>query len=394
MERGFRLRGLSLLVFLASGVIAAERAAPFLLHGVAKDLSEGVSVFDVDRDGKLDVVSGAYWYRAPHWDPTRFREVGFTNEYMVNCGEFAVDVNGDGYEDLLSAGWQEDGIYYYENPKRLGVMWPKRKIAASKDTEGLAMADVDGDGVKDLLVSNYSRQPLLWIRLVPGRDFEVHVVQASGQGNGHGVGFGDVDGDGKGDIVTERGWFRQVDWRKDAWEYRAEFLLHDASIEILVRDVNADGKADLIFGRGHALGLFWLEQKGGGKWEQHLIDGSFTQVHTVALADLDGDGKEELLAGKRYRAHNEKDPGAFEPLAFYYYRFTPGREVKFERETLAFNSPGSPGMQMVIRDLDGDGDVDIVTASKSGQYWFENLKINRVPDTERETLYQRFPTRK
>jgi len=372
----------------------AQTEPRYLLHHVAQDLSEGVSVFDVDRDGKLDVVSGAFWYQAPDWKVYRFREVGYTNEYAINCGEFAVDVNGDGFEDILSAGWQEDGIFYYENPKKVGVMWPKRKLAGSKDTEGLAMADVDGDGVKDLLVSNYSRQPMLWIRVVKGGSFEVHVIQADGRGNGHGVGFGDVDGDGKGDIVTERGWFRQVDWKTDQWEYRAEFELHDASIEILVKDVNGDGKADLIYGRGHAYGLYWLEQKGRGVWARHVIDESFSQVHTVALADLDGDGKPELLAGKRYRAHNEKDPGAFEPLAFYYYKFEAGPRVQFKRFTLAMNSPASPGMQLVVRDMDGDGDLDIVTAGKGGQYWFECLTVNLVPDTSRETFYQRFPTRK
>jgi hypothetical protein len=368
----------------------------FLLHGVAHDLSEGVSVFDVNRDGHLDIVSGAFWYQAPLWTPHKFREVSFNNEYVVNCGEFAIDVNGDGYEDILSAGWQEDGIFYFENPKQTGLMWPKVKIISSKDTEGLAMADIDGDGTKDLLVSNYSRQPFFWIRVVRGGKFEVHTIQADGRGNGHGIGFGDVDGDGKGDIVTERGWFQQVDWKNDVWRYHAEFQLHDASIEILVRDVNADGRADLIYGHGHDYGLYWLEQKGRGVWTRHVIDESFSQVHTVALADLDGDGKPELLAGKRYRAHNEKDPGAFDPLAFYYYKFEPGPRVRFDRKTLAFNSPASPGMQLVVRDMDADGDLDIVTAAKSGQYWFENLTVNRVPDPDstRETFYQRFPTRK
>lgn len=361
----------------------------FLVHTVAKDLSEGVSVFDVNRDGRLDVVSGAYWYEAPKWTPHRFREVSFVNEYVVNCGEFALDVNGDGYEDILAAGWQEDGIYYFENPRKLDVMWRKVKIAASKDTEGLVMADVDGDGMKDLLVSNYSRQPFFWIRVVKGGKFEVRVIQADGKGNGHGIGFGDVDGDGKGDIVTEKGWFKQVDWMKDVWEYRPEFSLHDASIEMIVRDVNGDGKADIIYGKGHDYGLYWLQQLSGGKWQRHTIDESFSQVHTVAVADLDGDGKPELLAGKRYRAHNDKDPGAFDPLAFYYYRM-PG----FIRVPLAVNSPASPGMQLVVRDMDGDGDADIVTAGKGGQYWFENLTVNRVPDASREILYPRLPTGK
>jgi hypothetical protein len=378
---------LSLLLF------AASPEPRFLLHPIARDLSEGVSVFDVNRDGKLDVLSGAYWYEAPSWTPHRFREVGFTNEYVINCGEFAVDVNGDGYPDLLSAGWQEDGIFYYENPRETGKLWPKQKIVASKDTEGLWMADVDGDGFKDLLISNYSRQPLLWIRIVPGQPLQAYTVDASGKGNGHGIGFGDIDGDGKGDIVTERGWFRQVDALQNQWEYHADFLLHDASIAIEVFDVNADGRPDLIYGRGHDYGLYWLEQSPNHQWVRHTIDESFSQVHTVVLADLDGDGKPELLAGKRYRAHNEKDPGAFDPLAFHYYRFTPGENPRFERHTLAMNSPASPGMQLVVTDLDGDGDLDIITAAKSGQYWFENLSVNRTPDSARQTLYQHFPPR-
>ena len=381
------------LCFAIASIAFAQSEPRFLLHGVARDLSEGVSVFDFDRDGRLDIVSGAYWYQAPNWTPHRFRDVGVTNEYVINCGEFALDINGDGYEDILSAGWQEDGIFYYENPRRLGVIWPKRKLASSKDTEGLTMADVDGDGIKDLLISNYSRQPFFWIRITKGAQFEVHTIQQDGSGNGHGIGFGDIDGDGKGDIVTERGWFRQLDWRKDLWEYHADFQLHDASIEILVSDVNGDGKADLIYGRGHAYGLYWLEQKAKGVWTPHVIDESYSQIHTVAFADLDGDGKPELLAGKRYRAHNEKDPGAFDPLAFYYYKFTPGPKVHFERFPLAVNSLASPGVQLVVRDMDGDGDPDIVIASKAGQYWFENLKVNRVSDSQRETLYQRFPTR-
>lgn len=375
-----------LVLFILLGWPAA--AQPFLQHRVGQDLSEGVSVFDFDKDGSLDVLSGSFWYKAPHWKAQKFRDLGFVNEYVVNCGEFAVDVNGDGFEDILGAGWQEDGIFYWENPRKLGALWPKRKIVASKDTEGLAMADVDGDGHKDLLVSNYSRQPMLWIRVVPKKDFEVHVIQADGKGNGHGIGFGDIDGDGKGDIVTERGWFRQIDWKNDQWEYKAEFYLHDASIRMEVSDVDLDGKADIIFGKGHDYGLFWLKQVGGGKWTQHAIDESFSQVHTVALEDIDGDGKLELLAGKRYRAHNEKDPGAYEPVVFYYYRYRPGSAPSFERIPLAVNSPASPGMQLVVVDLDGDGDKDIVTAGKGGQFWFENLKINKVPNSARPTFYQ------
>jgi len=75
--------------------------------------------------------------------------------------------------------------------------------------------------------------------------------------------------------------------------------------------VNQDGRTDLIYDRGHSYGLYWLEQQGDSKirrWVRHTIDESFSQVHTLALADLDGDGEMELLAGKRYPGHDGIDP--------------------------------------------------------------------------------------
>ncbi len=56
------------------------------------------------------------------------------------------------------------------------------------------------------------------------------------------------------------------------------------------------------------------------QWIKHTIDESFSQVHVLKLVDLDGDGKPELMAGKRYRGHNGNDPGSYDPLVIYYYR--------------------------------------------------------------------------
>src|SRR6267143_1615301 len=44
-------------------------------------------------------------------------------EFVNNCGEYAVDVNKDGKMDLISAGWMENGIFWYENPGKPGVEW-------------------------------------------------------------------------------------------------------------------------------------------------------------------------------------------------------------------------------------------------------------------------------
>jgi len=327
-----------LLGFLAcAAVFYAQSGAPnnppkepmFLLHKIGDDRSEGIAVIDIDRDGKLDVTSGAYWYKAPtnfyaadKWTASPLRQCPRRGEFVVNCGEFAVDVNGDGFLDLIAAGWQEDGIYWYENQKKPGVEWPKRLIAPSKDTEGLASGDIDGDGVLDLVAAHYTPSSIFWVQVKDGKAVRREVGK---QGDGHGAGIGDIDGDGRKDILTVRGWWRQADLAHDRWEWMPEWDIQNlAGFDMIAHDVNEDGLTDVIYGHGHSYGLYWLEQRkdssGKRAWTKHVIDESYSQIHNTKLVDLDGDGRPELLAGKRYRGHNERDPGSFDPLAIYYYK--------------------------------------------------------------------------
>jgi len=383
----------SAFLLFAAALASAAEPPVFLLHQIGTDRSEGVAVFDVDRDGKLDVTSGAYWYKAPDWRRTEFREAKISGEFISNCGEFAIDVNRDGYPDIVASGWMDDGIFYFENPKKPGVMWTRTQITPSKQTEGLISVDVDGDGTPDVIPTHWTSQPVFWLHVAGGKITKRPVGDA---GSGHGVGFGDVDGDGKPDIITPHGYYRQVDLAKDKWEWRPEFDLKETGIAIYAFDFNADGRPDILYSSGHSYGLFWLEQrkaKGGKRaWVKHGIDLSFSQVHNVKMVDLDGDGKLEILAGKRYRGHNESDPGSFDPLAIYYYKVKPGKTPVFERHPVAYNSIAGAGTQFVVIDLDGDGDLDIVCAGKTGQYWFENLTINYVPWQKRDILFNRYPS--
>ena len=113
---------------------------------------------------------------------------------------------------------------------------------------------------------------------------------------------------------------------------------------------------------------------------KHTIDESFSQIHVLKLVDIDGDGQPELLAGKRYRGHNGNDPGSYDPLVIYYYKID--RETgEFTRYPISLNGTAGAGTQFIVEDLDGDGDLDIATAGKTGVHFFENLKVNQVPKT-------------
>jgi hypothetical protein len=158
---------------------------------------------------------------------------------------------------------------------------------------------------------------------------------------------------------------------------------------MLVTDANGDGRNDIIIGSDHGYGLGWYEQKmDGGKrsFVLHWIETEYPTFHTMALADLDGDGRPELITGKQLLAHNGGDVGVLEPSFVFYYTIDKGR---FQRHILSythlqplFAKPGydgpppqnviGTGMRLSVADLDGNGKQDVVVACRSGLYIFFN----------------------
>lgn len=363
--------------------------ATYFIHRLGSDHAEGITTIDMNGDGKPDLLSGAYWYENPgtqggEWTRHQFRTVDIVGEFVSDCGEWAVDVNHDGAPDVVTVGWMTDGVYWYENPKKAGVMWQRHLIAHSIETEGGWMADLNGDGKPDLALAHYGRSGVIWMDFA-GSEPKVHHAGGHDQ-DGHGIGMADIDGDGKTDLLTPHGWFKNIDADQDKWEWQGEWDLEETGFPIIGYDVNKDGKMDLIYSRGHSYGLYWLEQQQsatGRKWVKHTIDESYSQIHVLKLVDLDGDGQPELLAGKRYRGHDGGDPGSYDPLVIYYYKINPGNS-EFTRYPISLNGTAGAGTQFLVEDLDGDGDPDIATAGKTGVHFFENLKVNKVPKTTRE----------
>jgi hypothetical protein len=361
----------------------------YLIHRLGDDHAEGITTLDMNGDGRPDILSGAYWYENPgsrggEWTRHQYRTVELVGEFVSDCGEWTVDVNHDGAPDVVTVGWMTDGLWWYENPKKPDVMWQRHLIAHTLETEGGWMADINGDGKPDLALAHYGHAGVFWVDFA-GPEPKVHHVGGRDQ-DGHGIGMADVDGDGKIDILMPHGWFKNVDAGHDQWKWCPEWNLGEAGFPIIGYDVNQDGKTDIIYGRGHSYGVYWLEQQGDAArrtWIKHTIDESFSQVHTLALADVDGDGQMELLAGKRYRGHNGGDPGSYEPLVIYYYKIDRSTG-QFTRIPISMNGTAGAGTQFIVTDLDGDGDPDLATAGKSGVHFFENLRINRVPPEQRE----------
>jgi hypothetical protein len=139
-------------------------------------------------------------------------------------------------------------------------------------------------------------------------------------------------------------------------------------------DINGDGRNDLVTSMAHDYGIFWMEQGPGNKWTKHMIDDTWSQVHAMTMIDLNGDGKPDFLAGKRYMAHDHY-PGARDPLGVYWYEFrkSDNGNIDWVKHVLDYSTRTGGGMQIPVADLDGDGDLDFAVAGKSGLFLFENL---------------------
>ena len=349
------------------------------------------AAIDVNEDGKLDVVSGGFWYEAPSWKQHFLRDVEFIRGRFDDYSHLPIDVNGDNRVDYVSANYRSQSIYWVENAGAEATPWKKHVVDEPGPMETAIMVDVDGDGRNDVL-PNGTKFAAWWEVIPPAEagakptwvrhDLPIEIA-------GHGVGFGDVNGDGRGDIVGARGWLEAPeDRRAGRWVFHREFSLDsDCSIPMLVVDVDRDGDSDLVWGRGHKFGVYWLEQRqadGERQWLRHTIDSEWSQGHSAYWADMNGDGQEDLVTGKRYLGHDGKDPGAYDPLVFYWYEFSTETR-SWTRHPISVGERVGTGLDLKIIDIDSDGDLDVITSDKSGVYLCENLSVGWAVPTNAVT---------
>ena len=376
--------GILAFSLITSSAFCQNSAEPeFTKTVITRDfLSEGAAVGDMNKDGQLDIIAGYYWFEAPEWtrheiSPSKIFEP--RKEYSNSFLNLGMDVNLDGWDDIVIIDYPGTPAYWFENPKTESNNWQKHIIADSVgiSNESPGFIDIDGDGRLDILCGDYAKRQIIWLQAPtkPGEtEWKRHNLSAENVPGtdrfSHGLGFGDINGDKIKDVLISEGWFEgKADLNSGDWIFHPVLISNPAS-HMQVLDVNGDMDNDVVSSSAHSMGIWWHEYKNDSTFKTHLMSNITAQTHSTLMADLNGDGELEMITGKRYLAHNGNDAGDDDTPYLLYFEFTP-MIGPFFREHIIDNDSGA-GLNIAVEDMNKDGKPDIVIANKNGIFLFEN----------------------
>jgi len=358
---GWEESGLTRL-YLNPGIAAASSNWPFVDVGPAPSVEDAMMA-DIDGDGRTDVVSsteGTYRRMVVHFAPSSGQ---YTDSANWTTSEFPtavagnrqwmfsvpMDVNEDGALDIVAAGKGDDGkIGWFQAPatnRRDLSSWQFHEMGGAGWAMSVIPEDMDGDGDDDIVVTdrmtNAGLRGARWLENpVPDGDptglWSNHAIGATGEQVMF-MDLADIDGDDDRDAVVPVSspdsltWYERLSAAGDAWLARQIAFPSNVgtSKAVAVADMNGDLIFDLVLSFASAddpkSGVIWLEGTSDSNWIEHEISGP--------------------------------------------------EGIKFDLISLA--------------DLDGDGDLDVITTEENagdqslglGVIWYENPTAVPEPAT-------------
>lgn len=377
---------------------ADERPPAFMLHSFESQqltdvyFSEGANAADIDGDGVGDVVYGPYWFAGPDYTEKHeiYRAVPQdVNRYADNFFSWLYDFNGDGRNDVFVVGFPGTPAYVYENPGKGGFEshWPKHEVFDWVSNESPQLINLTGDERPELVCTRdgyFGFATIDWDK--PFETWKFHPIseQVTAGRFGHGLGIGDVNGDGRSDVIHSKGWFEQPakNVETSRWtSHSATFTSAYGGAEMYAYDVDGDGDNDVITSEAaHDFGLSWYEQTGAGEdraFQRHVIVGShrsenrfgvlFSEPHSVALADMDGDGLKDIVTGKTFWSHHKQSPMWDAGAVVYWFKLS---RTASGVEWIPYLVDGDAGIgrQVSVVDVNNDGLQDIVVGGMKGAH--------------------------
>ena len=368
---------------LADGI---ESPVRFAEHTIGADLRGGYQVVatDINRDGKPDLIALAsgmnelVWFENPGW---RRRALVGNISRAINCA--AWDIDGDGIPEIALAH------EFANDPARsAGVVsllkhkgdpaqpWEMTEIDRLSTSHRLRWVDIDGNGKKVLLnapLAGATVKPPDYIGAVPlvfyrPGAWKREVVSNELEGVLHGVAAVDWDKDGREEILTAS--FQGIDLFNFGKEGRwlrtrlaggnPDSLPRSGSSEIAIGGLGRNRFLCAIEPwHGNQVVVYLREKQA---WRRQVIDSTLNDGHTLLTADLNMDGRDEIIAGYRGQGRS-----------VYIYSAQDSTGSRWSRRIL--DDGGIAAAGCAVADLNGDGrpDVACIGAATANLKWYENL---------------------
>src|SRR6266404_3653241 len=330
----------------------------------------GLAFGDLNSDGYQDIASGPYFYRNPGTDMTATPWPRVMLPHNPRTGKpldagLLFSVTGDEpTRDILAEDLPD--IVWLHTEDALGNTWKARIIAQMPRTD-------HGNGRTTRLVRiPTQRRPAIVLSAGGGTyllripeapdvdDWPIIRITTSNAGEQKGVGTGDLNRDGYFDVAVAAGMgapLTEVDWwsnpgdGSDRWtKHPIGHVEHDAKM-IEIVDINNDGRLDVIVTeQSPPAGVFWFEAPADAtqtNWVRHKIAGGYDGLDSLSVADLNHDGQPDIIVG---------ETKAQQRLAIYE---NVNHGASWVEHIVDQGKESHKGAQAV--DLDGDGDLDLVS---------------------------------
>jgi hypothetical protein len=278
----------------------------------------------------------------------------------------AADIDGDGLSDILSANKFGSNISWYKNNVG-GTFSPRQQIAFLDQTIHVSTGDLDGDGDIDVMGLSYASELLVWYENLDGLgNFSNQKIISTNALGAFFMMAEDIDADGDLDIIwggdgSRIEWFENTD---GLGNFGNAILIGSVpnSRSLAMEDLDNDGDLDLVSTSSGAINVWWFENIDGfGNFNaKQEIGGNGSTAKTTLLADFDNDGFIDVLAVY----------GALDRIVWHKNLDGTG---DFSAQIDIALSDNVGGIK--TGDIDNDGDIDILSASPNNPTlkWYENL---------------------
>lgn len=347
--------------------------------------ARSVYAVDIDGDGDIDVLSASFVDNKVAWYKNLDGQGVFSEQLIISSNldatsAYAEDLDGDGDIDVIANSSADDKVVWFENLNGQGNFSVEKIITiVVNGPRAIHSADLDGDGDMDVLSASYLDNKIAWYENTDGLgSFGTQQIITTNALSARTVYAEDLDGDGDMDVISASTTEDTVIWFKnlDGLGNFSNKLIISTNINgvesVYAEDLDGDNDIDVLSTSYGDNKISWHENLDGlGTFgEEQIITTLTAGASAVHAADLDNDGDMDVLSASaiQYRIawyENVNGLGDFGP-----------------QQVLANSLTVTQPRDVFAADLDGDGDIDVLSASQNDYKiaWYENLTILGIKD--------------